>query len=72
MAMIMGEEAVQTVLQSDHESFPRARFQKDVLSPLFREALISLEGAEWRWQRRAVAPVSIGERGAILVRDGFR
>ena len=57
MVFVTGEDAVRKLLQEGHETFPRSRLQNDVLSPLFEQALISLEGKDWRWQRRVVAPL---------------
>lgn len=57
MAFLTGAEAVEAVLQSRDGKFPKGRLQNDVLRPLFGDAMISSEGHQWRWQRRATAPL---------------
>jgi len=57
MAFITGPELVKQVLHIREDEFPKARVQNDVLRPIFGSAMISSEGHEWRWQRRAAAPM---------------
>lgn len=57
MAFITGAEAVETVLKKQASQFPKGRLQNEVLEPLFGDAMISSEGAEWRWQRGIAAPL---------------
>lgn len=57
MAFITGPELVKTLLQTRQDDFPKARIQNDILRPIFGNAMISSEGHEWRWQRRAAAPM---------------
>ncbi len=57
MAFISGADLVRTVLQTGSDDFPKARIQNELLRPIFGNAMISSEGHEWRWQRRAAAPM---------------
>lgn len=56
MAFFTGPEIVNTLLLSNHQSFPKGRLQNEVLEPMFGNAMISSEGHDWRWQRAVAAP----------------
>lgn len=57
MAFITGPELVRTLLHTHANDFPKGRLQVDTLKPVFGEAMISVEGKEWRWQRGVAAPL---------------
>ncbi len=55
--MLMDPEAIRHVLLEDVDSYPKSRTTKSLLKPAIGESLFIAEGAHWRWQRRAAAPV---------------
>ena len=57
MAFITGPEAIEALLMKRVTAFPKGRLQNEVLEPLMGDAMISSEGAEWKWQRGAAAPL---------------
>ncbi len=57
MVFVTGEEAVKTLIHTRSAEFPKGRLQNQVLDPLFGNAMISSEGADWKWQRGAAAPL---------------
>lgn len=57
MAFITDPDIVETILLERFEAFPKGRLQVEVLKPLFGNAMHAKEGAEWKWQRGAVAPL---------------
>ncbi len=57
MAFVTGLESVKTLLFSRPSEFPKGSLQVDVLKPIFGNAMISVEGKEWRWQRGVAAPL---------------
>jgi len=57
MAFLCGTELVKAVLLDRATEFPKGALQVDALAPMFGKAMISAEGAEWRWQRGAAAPL---------------
>ncbi len=67
MAFFMGSDLVKTLLLTEASAFPKGALQINVLKPLFGDAMISLHGHEWRWQRGAAAPLFHQDQ---LLRDG--
>ncbi len=57
MAFITGPELVETVLKRKAADYPKGRLQNETLEPLFGNAMISSEGADWKWQRAITAPL---------------
>jgi cytochrome P450 len=57
MAFCCAPELVKTLLVERPNEFPRGRLQVAILERLFGKAIVSAEGPEWHWQRRAVAPM---------------
>lgn len=47
---------LKAVLLDQAESFPKDYMFRRVVGPAFGEGLLTSEGPEWRWQRRAAAP----------------
>ncbi len=57
MAFLTGPEIVKTVLLDQATKFPKGGLQVNVLKPVFGDAMISVEGKEWKWQRGVAAPL---------------
>lgn len=57
MVFISGSEQIKALLQDSGDTMPKGHLQKEVLRPLFGNALHAVEGREWRWQRGAAAPL---------------
>lgn len=55
--MIMDPEAIQKILLERVEDYPKSTVTKNLLRPAIGNSLFIAEGAHWRWQRRASAPV---------------
>jgi len=55
--MIMDPGAIREVLLDRLEDYPKSLVTKNLLKPAIGESLFIAEGAHWRWQRRAAAPV---------------
>ena len=55
--MLMDPDAIRRVLLEKVESYPKSDVTKTLLRPAIGESLFIAEGAHWRWQRRAAAPV---------------
>lgn len=55
--MVMDPEAIRQILLDRLEDYPKSVVTKNLLKPAIGESLFIAEGAHWRWQRRAAAPV---------------
>ena len=55
--MIMSPEALKHVLRDRVDDYPKSTVTKLILGSAISKSLFVVEGAEWRWQRRAAAPV---------------
>lgn len=55
--MLMDPDAIRRVLLEALETYPKSDVTKNLLRPAIGESLFIAEGAHWRWQRRAAAPV---------------
>ena len=55
--MLMDPEAIRQVLLDRVADYPKSDVTKNLLRPAIGESLFIAEGAHWRWQRRAAAPV---------------
>ncbi len=55
--MLMDPDAIRRVLLEELENYPKSDVTKNLLRPAIGESLCIAEGAHWRWQRRAAAPV---------------
>jgi cytochrome P450 len=56
-AFITDSEPVKKLLCDRATEFPRSRKQIDPLKPIAGNSMLFAEGAEWRWQRGAAAPL---------------
>ncbi|SEK43074.1 Cytochrome P450 [Roseovarius nanhaiticus] len=55
--MVMDPGALRRVLLENEANYPKSIVTKNLLRPAIGESMFIAEGAEWRWQRRAAAPV---------------
>lgn len=55
--MVMDPAAIREILLDRVEDYPKSVVTKNLLKPAIGESLFIAEGAHWRWQRRAAAPV---------------
>lgn len=56
IAIVADPALLEEMLISRAEEFPRDIFSREALGAIDRGSLLTAEGADWRWQRRAVAP----------------
>lgn len=55
--MVMDPGAIRGILLDRLADYPKSDVTKNLLKPAIGESLFIAEGAHWRWQRRAAAPV---------------
>ena len=55
--MVMDPDTIRHILLERLENYPKSDVTKNLLRPAIGESLFVAEGAHWRWQRRAAAPV---------------
>jgi cytochrome P450 len=55
--MVMDPGALREMLLERLDQYPKSIVTKNLLKPAIGESLFVAEGAHWRWQRRAAAPV---------------
>lgn len=55
--MLMETQAIREVLLERLDDYPKSNVTKNLLEPAIGDSLFIAEGAHWRWQRRAAAPV---------------
>lgn len=55
--MVMDPGAIREILLERVDDYPKSDVTKNLLRPAIGESLFIAEGAHWRWQRRAAAPV---------------
>ena len=55
--MVMDPDALQHILRDKLDDYPKSDVTKNLLEPAIGDSLFIAEGAHWRWQRRAAAPV---------------
>ncbi|MGJ8547074.1 MAG: cytochrome P450 [Sulfitobacter sp.] len=55
--MVMDPQAIREMLLERVDDYPKSLVTKNLLRPAIGESLFIAEGAHWRWQRRAAAPV---------------
>jgi cytochrome P450 len=66
--LLTSPDLIEEMLVTRAESFPRDKLSVATLSgPIGQEALFFTEGAEWKWQRRALAPAFRHENMLALV-----
>lgn len=62
VVLIMQPEMIRDVLVEQAHAFEKAEVMRRALEPALGDGLLTAEGARWRWQRRAVAPIFRPER----------
>ncbi|MBO6897146.1 MAG: cytochrome P450 [Shimia sp.] len=55
--MVMDPGAIRRILLEKVDAYPKSKATKNILRPAIGDSLFIAEGAHWRWQRRAAAPV---------------
>jgi cytochrome P450 len=55
--MVMDPQAIREILLDRLDDYPKSVVTKNLLKPAIGDSLFIAEGAHWRWQRRAAAPV---------------
>ncbi len=55
--MVMDPGSLEHILKDKVEDYPKSPVTKRLLKPAIGDSLFNAEGAHWRWQRRAAAPV---------------
>lgn len=55
--MVMDPGGIRQILLDRLDIYPKSIVTKNLLQPAIGESLFIAEGAHWRWQRRAAAPV---------------
>lgn len=55
--MLMDPPTIREVLLDRLDDYPKSVVTKNLLKPAIGDSLFIAEGAHWRWQRRAAAPV---------------
>ncbi len=55
--MVQGPEGLRRIFLDNAENYPKSEVMIRMLRPAVGASLFTSEGAHWRWQRRAIAPV---------------
>ena len=55
--MVTEPDAIRRMLLENLDNYPKSVVTKNLLRPAVGDSLFIAEGAHWRWQRRAAAPV---------------
>lgn len=55
--MVMDPTAIREILLDRLDDYPKSIITKNILRPAIGDSMFIAEGAHWRWQRRAAAPV---------------
>ena len=74
--MVMDPGALRQILLERLEDYPKSLVTKNLLKPAIGESMFIAEGAHWRWQRRAAAPVfshrNVANLGPVMSRAAER
>jgi len=70
--MVMDPGANRRILNERLDDYPKSDVTRNILRPAIGESLFIAEGAHWRWQRRAAAPVfshrNVQNLGPVMTR----
>lgn len=55
--MLVDPDGLRQVLKDKLDNYPKSNVTKNILRPAIGDSLFVAEGAHWKWQRRAAAPV---------------
>jgi cytochrome P450 len=64
--MIQGPDGLRQVFLDNVDNYPKSEIMIRMLRPAVGTSLFTSEGAQWRWQRRAIAPVFTAKNVAAL------
>ena len=64
--MVQGPEGLRRIFLDNVDNYPKSETMIRMLRPAVGDSLFTSEGASWRWQRRAVAPVFAHRNVAAL------
>lgn len=67
VAFVMAPELIREVLLDKGDVFEKGDIPRRTLGTVLGEAILTADGAHWRWQRRAAAPAFRPEHVAALV-----
>jgi len=59
---VMAPDLIRTVLLDEADQVEKGELARRALGPVLGEAILTADGAKWRWQRRAVAAIFRQER----------
>jgi cytochrome P450 len=57
IAWVSDPTLIERILLYEQEDFPKTPLERRVFEPAIGHGILTAEGAEWRWQRRTVAPL---------------
>ena len=57
VVFVVAPELIGEMLVDRHDAFEKAETSRRILKPALGEAILTAEGARWRWQRRIAAPL---------------
>lgn len=55
--MVTDPKAIRRILRDRLDDYPKSNVTKNILRPVIGDSIFVAEGAHWRWQRQAAAPV---------------
>ncbi len=55
--MLADPGGLKRVLLDNQQNYPKSEIMRRMLRPAIGESLFNADGAEWKWQRQAVAPI---------------
>lgn len=64
--MVQGPEGLKRIFLDNVGNYPKSEVMMRMLRPAVGASLFTSEGADWRWQRRAIAPVFAARNVAAL------
>ena len=64
--MVQGPEGMRRIFLDNVDNYPKSEVMIRMLRPAVGSSLFTSEGAHWRWQRRAIAPVFAARHVAAL------
>jgi cytochrome P450 len=64
--MVQGPEGLRRIFLDNADNYPKSEVMIRMLRPAVGASLFTSEGAQWRWQRRAIAPVFAARNVAAL------
>src|SRR3954451_11372093 len=57
IVFVMEPDLIRQVLVDQADTFVKAESLRRALQPLLGDAILTADGARWRWQRQAAAPI---------------